>query len=288
MRALILSFIVIIPALAVRAAPAPVRPSKEVTNSLGMKLVFIPAGRFVMGSPGDEKGRQRCEGPQHEVQITRAFYLGAHAVTQGQYKKVMGSNPSHYSAGGAGKRKVRGLDTRDFPVEMVSWNEAVKFCARLSALPAERRAGRVYRLPSEGEWEYACRAGTTTPFSFGKSANSTQANFDGNHPYGAAGPGPHLGRTTKVGSYKPNKFGLFDMHGNVYQWCSDWFKDDYYKESPRKDPRGPGLSVLRAMRGGCCHAIGGCCRAAYRSEGRPDSRYGVVGLRVACRIPTGR
>jgi formylglycine-generating enzyme required for sulfatase activity len=140
----------------------------------------------------------------------------------------------------------------------------------------------VYRLPTEAEWEYACRASTSTPFSFGKSAASAQANFSGGNPYGGAAAGPSLSRTVPVGSYKPNAWGLFDMHGNVYQWCQDWYMEDYYRESPRKDPRGPAAGTLHVMGGGCCHAVGACCRSAYRDMGLPDSRWPVVGLRVAC------
>src|SRR5204863_6448340 len=135
------------------------------------------------------------------------FHLGVYPVTQAQYEKVMGNNPSQFRPG------KDGLDTADFPVENISWQNAKDFCAKLSALPAEKSAGRVYRLPTEAEWEYACRAGTTTPFAFGKALSSDQANFNGTLPYGGAAKGPHLNRPAKVGSYKPNAFGLYDMHG---------------------------------------------------------------------------
>src|SRR5262249_11368647 len=154
------------------------------------------------------------------------------------------------SAEGGGKDMVKGLATADFPVERVSWHEAVKFCKKLSVRPAEKRARRVYRLPTEAEWEYACRAGTSTPFHFGRSLSSRQANFDGNAPYGGAAKGPWLRRTCKVGSYQPNGFGLFDMHGNLFQWCNDWYGRDYYKDSPRQDPQGPDEGTARIVRGG--------------------------------------
>jgi formylglycine-generating enzyme required for sulfatase activity len=160
-------------------------PAKEVTNALGMKLRLIPSGEFRMGSPEDEEGRSREEHP-HEVRITRPFYMGIYPVTQAEYEKVIGKNPSWYSPTGGGKGYVKGLDTPRFPVEVVSWRDAVKFCEELSALPAERKAGRVYRLPSEAEWEYACRAGTKSPFAFGRSLSSRQANFHGSYPYGGA------------------------------------------------------------------------------------------------------
>jgi formylglycine-generating enzyme required for sulfatase activity len=138
--------------------------------------------------------------------------------------------------------------TARFPVDTVCWYDAVSFCERLSALPEEKAAGRVYRLPTEAEWEYACRAGTKTPFHYGKALSSRQANFDGNLPYGSAPKGPYLGRTCEVRSYKPNDFGLYQMHGNLYQWCSDWYGEDYYTHSPRKDPTGPEKGKYHVLR----------------------------------------
>ncbi len=134
-----------------------------ITNSIGMKLVLIPAGKFLMGSARDEKGHHPSEEPQHEVVISQPFYMGVYEVTQGQYRQVMGNNPSFYSPRGEARDEVAGLDTDNFPVENVTWHDAQAFCQRLSALWRERAAGRVYRLPTEAEWEYACRAGTTTP-----------------------------------------------------------------------------------------------------------------------------
>ena len=212
----------------------------EFTNSIHMKLVLIPAGTFQMGSPPEEKHRSENETPRHTVEISRPFYMGVFPVTQEEYQKVMGINPSDFSSGGGGgKSKVTGLDTRRFPVEQVSWFNAVEFCARLSRMEAERQAGRLYRLPTEAEWEYACRARTTTPFYFGENLSAKDANFDGTQPYGGAEKGPSLGRTTAVGSYPKNAFGLHDMHGNVWQRCNDWHDEDYFKNAPQKDPPGP-------------------------------------------------
>jgi hypothetical protein len=165
-------------------------PAKGIKNSVDMELVLIPRGTFLMGSPKDEEGRRDDdEGPQHEVRITRPFYLGVYAVTQAEYQKVMGKNPSWFCKDNFGKDKVEGLDTGRFPVEHVSWADARKFCDELSKWAQEKKRGRLYRLPSEAEWEYACRAGTKTPFHFGKSASSTQANFYGGSPYGGAARG---------------------------------------------------------------------------------------------------
>jgi formylglycine-generating enzyme required for sulfatase activity len=270
---------------------------KEVTNSIGMKLVLIPAGKFTMGSPQEERDTAlasvpegsraqakswfEVEGPQHEVEISKPFYLGVYEVTQAEYEKVMGTNPSWFSATGSGKEKVEGKDTSRFPVENVSWNDAVEFCKKLSETPEEKRSGRVYRLPTEAEWEYSCRGGASSkPFHFGDSLTSTQANFDGNYPYGGADKGPYLERTTRVGSYDANAFGLYDMHGNVWEWCADWYSKDYYKDSPRKDPQGPATGTSRVLRGGSWGVYGWNCRSASRSGVDPGIRCGNVGFRV--------
>jgi formylglycine-generating enzyme required for sulfatase activity len=252
--------------------------ARAVTNSVGMKLARVPAGRFLMGAAAGEQEARDDERPQHAVEITRPFYLGAYPVTQAQYEKVMGTNPSRFKPG------TDGLDTKDFPVETVSWLAARDFCAKLSALPAEQAAGRVYRLPTEAEWEYACRAGTTTPFHVGKALASTQANFDGASPYGGAAKGPRLNRPAKVGSYRPNAWGLYDMHGNVWQWCEDRYDAGYYGRSPKQDPRGADVGTSHVMRGGSFLCPGDQCRAAYRISNPPGSTYADGGFRVACVI----
>jgi formylglycine-generating enzyme required for sulfatase activity len=208
--------------------------------------------------------------------------MGVYEVTQGEYEKVMGTNPSNFSPTGGYKDRVEGKDTSQFPVENVSWNDAVEFCKKLSELPEEKRSGRVYRLATEAEWEYACRGGASSskPFHFGDSLSSTQANFDGNYPYGGAGKGPYLKRTTRVGSYQANTFGLYDMHGNVWEWCADWYDENYYKDSPRKDPTGPATGTSRVLRGGSWDGNGSNCRSAYRLNDGPGRRGSDIGFRV--------
>jgi formylglycine-generating enzyme required for sulfatase activity len=181
------------------------------------------------------------------------------------------------------------MDTGDFPVEQVSYDDAVEFCRKLSEMPAEKRAGRKYRLPSEAEWEYACRGGASSyqVFHFGNSLSSKQTNFNGNFPYGGAGKGGWLGRTCKVGSYAKNRFGLHDMHGNVFEWCADWYGADYYGKSPRRDPQGPSEGSLRVIRGGGWDLNGRDCRSAFRVRHAPVVRGHDLGFRVTLG-PLGR
>jgi uncharacterized protein (TIGR02996 family) len=260
------------------AGVRPVVP--EVVNSIGMRLALIPPGRFRMGSPPSEKERGSDE-EAHEVELTRPFYLGVFPVTQSQWLRVMGYNPSYFCVTGGGEDQVAGLDTSDFPVEHVSWEEAQAFLAKLAALPAEEGAGWLYRLPTEAEWEYTCRGGTSTPFCFGNPLSSTQANFDGGHPAGDAEEGLRLGRTCAVGSYRPNAWGLFDMHGNVWEWCSDRCAEDYYGKSPAKDPTGPSAGSRRVIRGGGWISTSQSCRAAYRDGALPSRQGPSIGFRVA-------
>ncbi|HWG44661.1 MAG TPA: formylglycine-generating enzyme family protein, partial [Gemmataceae bacterium] len=261
-----------------------VRPSrslpKQLTNIIGMKFVLIPAGTFIMGSPAEETGRTPDEGPQHEVTITRPFYISVYPVTQMQYQLIMRTNSSHFSRSGRGKDMVKDMEPRNFPVERVTWGNAVVFCRRMSERPEEAKDGRVYRLPTEAEWEYACRADSSLPFHLGVSLSSTLANFDGNYPYGGAPRGPYLRRPSVVGSYPANPFGLFDLHGNVWEWCHDWYGEHYYQESPAENPQGPASGDRRVVRGGCWSSPGSNCRTAYRGKLEPGDHLYRVGFRV--------
>ena len=244
----------------------------SVTNSVGIELKLIPAGDFRMGSPPGyacEDGSQ----PQHTVRFTRSFYMGTFEVTQDQYFAIMESRPSHFCETGVGADGVEGLETGNFPVDRVTWEEAVEFCARLSDLPEEVEAGRTYRLPTEAEWEYACRAGTTTPWSFGDSISTGQANIT------AASPASVLGRTARVGSYPPNAFGLHDMHGNVWEWCGGGKRK--YTRKKQTDPVSE-PSFHSVIRGGAWDFPARNCRSDYRGEAL--SGYVYFGFRVVCEV----
>ena len=261
---------------------------KVITNSIGMKLARIPAGKFTMGSPRDEAERYASEIP-HKVTITKPFYMGVYEVTQREFQRVLGRQRSAFF------NKQRGGGP-DHPIENIEWKNAAAFCRKLSSLPAERKAGRTYRLPTEAEWEYACRAGTKTAFHNGKSLSARQANFNGKYPYGGAAKGQYLRKTAKVGSYKPNAFGLYDMHGNVSEWCADFFDKDYYRDSPQEDPLGPPEGVLSTgfgtfymvVRGGCWLDDARGCRSAYRFRAVPQTRYRLIGFRVVCELKSKR
>lgn len=199
----------------------------------------------------------------------------------------MHDNPSFFSSRGDGRDRVQDKNTRRFPVENVSWFDAKQFCDKLSEWPDEKAKGRTYRLPTEAEWEYCCRGGhlfkkPSPPFHFGNSLSSTQANFDGMFPYGGAPQGRILNRTTKVGSYRnnPHPLGIYDLHGNVREWCADRFEYEYYKGSPQQDPPGPEKGNGRVVRGGSWISPGNLCRAASRSSEAPDARHDTIGFRV--------
>ena len=251
------------------APPAGATPKELVLDldSKGAKLSLslIPAGKFVMGSPETEKGRTSKEGPQREVTISRAFYMGVMEVTQGQYSAVMGKNLGKFSAG------MRSVD-------QVSWNDAVEFCKTLSA-----DTGRTVRLPTEAEWEYACRAGSKTRFSFGDADSKLgdhawykSTAFDKGEEYAHA-----------VARKKPNAWGLYDMHGNAWEWCSDWYGESY-ADLKTTDPRGAGGGKYRVLRGGGWYADPEACRSAHRGRFMPDRRFIGYGFRVVVEVGEAR
>ena len=239
-----------------------------------LKMVGIPSGEFMMGSPEDETGRYADESPQHLVTVS-PFFLGQYPVTQAQWRAVA-ALPQQKQELDASPSEFKG-DER--PVEQVSWYNAVEFCARLST-----HTGRTYRLPTEAEWEYACRADTTTPFYFGETITTTLANYDGsvflNEPAGTS-----QGKTTSVGRFSPNGFGLYDMHGNVWEWCLDhWPEDENYEGAPTDGSAWltSNENAGRLIRGGSWVINPRNCRSACRSYDYPDDRYDYIGFRVVC------
>jgi formylglycine-generating enzyme required for sulfatase activity len=264
---------------------SPSAPPKELTNSLSMTLLGIGPGSFLIGSSKDQMDQLMRlfpdskrewfdrEQPQHTVRITRAFYLGRHQVTQGQYQAVMGNNPGYF----------KGSD--DLPVENVSWLDAVAFCNKLSEHEKQRPFYRVdgnevamlggngYRLPTEAEWEYACRAGSATLYPFGDDPGTL-----GEHAWYAKNSGS---KTHRIGQKRPNAWGLHDMLGNVCEWCADWYEADYYASSPPADPMGATRAAYRVFRGGSWSGGPSVCRAGARSRFEPGSRNGSLGFRLA-------
>jgi formylglycine-generating enzyme required for sulfatase activity len=239
------------------------------------RMAWIPPGTFTMGSPTNEVDSDNDERPQTVVTLTRGFYMSKYETTQREYLAVMGTNPSYFPG-----------DTNR-PVEQVSWDDATNYCGRLTA--RERQAGRltngwVYRLPTEAEWEYACRAGTTTAFHYGNALRGWMANFNSYIEYDAAmgdiyvsNPASYLGRTTAVGSYQPNGFGLYDMQGNVWEWCQDWH--GAYPGGSVTNPTGASSGSFRVLRGGSWSGSAGGCRAAYRCGVWPGLRRYDFGFR---------
>jgi formylglycine-generating enzyme required for sulfatase activity/tRNA A-37 threonylcarbamoyl transferase component Bud32 len=237
------------------------------TNSVGMSLVLIREGTFRMGSPETEPGRRDDEGPLHEVTISKPFYAGAHLVTQKQYQEVMGINPALYAEGQGGGAT--------HPVEQVSWAEALAFCQTLSERTAEKRENRQYRLPTEAEWEYCCRAGSKTAYCFGDATNQLQM-------FAWYGRSVEEGATRPVGQSKANPWGLYDVHGNVWEWCQDWYEATYYQRSPRVDPPGPSSGTAKVCRGGSWENGALDLRSARRSSAPLRETFRHTGFRVVC------
>ncbi len=278
----------------------------ELTNSIGMKLILIPPGEFLMGSTDADVAvaiKAGCyayepsplpygpeldaifrkfgllthklagEQPPHRVRLTQPFYAGIYPVTQREWQAVTSTNPSHFK----GERR---------PVEQVNWSEMEEFARDLSLRSEEATLGRIYRLPSEAEWEYFCRAGTATPFWFGSELNGEQLNVDHNNPDGTSEGWPSLQQTSDVGKYAANPFGLFDVHGNVLEWCGDQYGEGYYKSSPEEDPPGPSSGEDppgpsgRVLRGGSWNQNWGYARSAFRIGIESDVRLCNIGGRV--------
>jgi formylglycine-generating enzyme required for sulfatase activity len=237
-------------------------------NGVNLEMVLIPAGTFMMGSPESEAERSSNE-TQHQVTISKPFYLGKYPVTQAQWQQVMGNNPSEFNG------------DKLLPVENVSWEDARAFCIKLKQI-----SKAPFDIPTEAQWEYACRAGTTTPYHFGNQLNGTQANCDGNYPYGTDKKGLYLKKTSPVGKYPANAWNLHDMHGNVWEWCSDRYGD--YPQGSVIDPSGHATASERVYRGGGWNYVAVNCRSAYRSGYVPSFRYSYLGFRLALNLPVNQ
>jgi formylglycine-generating enzyme required for sulfatase activity len=235
----------------------------KLTNSIDMVFTLVPPGEFSMGSPPAEEWHREDE-VLHRVTLSKAFYMGTTEVTQEQWKALMDENPS-FCIGD------------ELPVETVTWKQASEFCHKLS-----EKEGKVYRLPTEAEWEYACRAGTSTPFHTGKTIRPDQANYDGTQTYAGGPQGAFREETTKAGQFAPNAWGLHDMHGNVWEWCSDWYAK--YPAGEFTDPTGPAQGDRRVIRGGCWVNFPAVCRSANRGHVPPLSWNFHLGFRVVREI----
>ncbi len=240
---------------------------KSIHEDLGdgiiLEMTSIPEGEFIMGSPDYEESHENTESPQHRVKIS-PFFMGTFLITQAQFRSIMNASPS-YMVGD------------DHPVECVSWNAVVEFCILLS-----QKTGRNYRLPSEAEWEYACRAGTNTSFHFGDAINTDLANYDGRYVYRAGTRGEYRQTTTPVGTFPPNAFGLYDMHGNVWEWCQDLWHDDYLGAPTDGSAWERGRSsIYRVLRGGSWYGYPWYCRSAARGRGKQGDWKLYYGFRVA-------
>jgi formylglycine-generating enzyme len=238
------------------------KPGEIITNSVGMKFAWIHAGTFLMGSPKNEANRSGDDDEtRHKVTLTKGFFMGVHLVTQEQWQAVMGNNPSNFKG------------EKNLPVERVSWEDCQEFIKKLRDIDK-----KAYRLPSEAEWEYACRAGTTTPYCFGATISTDQANYDGIHIYGNGKKGVDRQKTTPVGRFPANAWGLFDTHGNLWEWCQDWLGGDY-PQNDVVDPQGPNEGQCRVLRGGSLIDDHRSCRSAFRYGSLPG-----IGLSFGLRV----
>jgi formylglycine-generating enzyme required for sulfatase activity len=240
---------------------------EDLGNGVKLEMVYVPGGQFLMGSPKEEKSSTEDERPQHSVNVP-ALLMSKYPVTQAQYKTIVGSNPAHFQ----GSQR---------PVESVSWDDAQAFCQKLA-----KQTNKAYRLPSEAEWEYACRAGTKTPFYFGETISPDVVNYDGNYPYGQAPKGVYRESTIDVGIFPANSFGLYDLHGNVWEWCQDTWHENY-QGAPTDGSPWLNKNNYRVLRGGSWRYLALYCRSAVRNGIAPGYRYYYIGFRLALSYSPG-
>ncbi|WP_199246143.1 formylglycine-generating enzyme family protein [[Phormidium] sp. ETS-05] len=235
--------------------------SQNLSNGVLLDMVAIPGGTCRMGSPNSEPGRYSNEGPQHQVTI-KPFHLSKYPITQAQWEAVMGNNPSYFQGA-------------NLPVDSVSWFDAVAFCQKLS-----QQTGITYRLPSEAEWEYACRANSSTPFHFGDTITAELANYDAHHSYALAPKGQYRQQTTAVGSFSPNAFGIYDMHGQVWEWCQDVWHPNYHHAPADGTAWETEGEARRVLRGGSWYHFSASCRSASRDGNDAGDGSWLHGFRV--------
>ncbi|MCX6376872.1 MAG: formylglycine-generating enzyme family protein [Armatimonadetes bacterium] len=265
-----------------KALGIPVEKSIGLDGGVKLELELVPAGEFMMGGdeppeevarksgwepywmPGATREQCNAEQPQHKVRIAKPFYVGKYEVAQEAWERVMENNPSRFK----GARN---------PMENVSWDDCQEFLKKLNGLG---KAKATFRLLTEAEWEYACRAGTATAFHTGDTISTDEANYDGNYQYADIKKGEYREKTTEAGSFAPNAFGLCDMHGNVWEWCADWYGETYYKDNPKDDPTGPATGQFRVLRGGSWANSASRSRSAFRINLTPASRNPNFGFRV--------
>ena len=240
-------------------------PTPEPYRGPKIEMVEVPAGTFTMGAPSSEPESYVDEAPARAVTISHNYYIGKYELTQSEWQAVMGSNPSHFT------------DCSSCPVDSVSYNDIQVFIMKLNTMGGPL----VYRLPTEAEWERACRAGTDTPFSFGSTITADQANFKADEPYGTADKGIYREKPLPVGTLVPNAWGIYDMHGNTTEWVADWYDAEYYKSAPTTDPTGPATGTQRVFRGGSWHDAGKYIRSAYRNKDNPEKKFNNCGFRLA-------
>lgn len=246
----------------------PVELSIELSDDVKMDFMLIPAGDFMMGSTENEEGRASDE-DIHRVSITKHFYMSKHLCTQEQWQIITGNNPSYFT------------DKLLNPVEDVSWIDIEETLPTIQNYAPESMK---VRLPTEAEWEYACRAGTSTPFNFGAVINTSQANFNGKYPYSNTPEGKYRKKTTRVHTFPANGWGLHDMHGNVWEWCADWYDEDFYLQCSCVDPVNSRGARSRVLRGGSWIGSAGDCRSAYRCSLYPDYKSYDVGVRLCVNL----
>lgn len=253
--------------------------TEDLGQKIGLEMIWVPRGNFMMGSPEKEPERDDSEGPQHHVTVP-SFFMGRYPITQAQWKTVAAWEPIKLTLESA----PSSCEGDDRPVDQIAWHEAVEFCQRLS-----QKTGREYRLPSEAEWEYVCRASTTTPFSYGKTLSTDLANYNGEFHYAEGPTGRYRGETTPVGHFPPNSFGFCDLHGNVDEWCQDHWHENY-EGAPTDGAAWLETALnkeLHVLRGGAWYCMPGSCRSASRTGLDSSIRSGndYFGFRVVCGTP---